>query len=112
MSLEKVMHPVSLGIIFGLFLGKQIGVFLFTYLAVKFKFAKLPRCTTWGQVYGISVLTGIGFTMSLFIDSLAFQDSDVFFYTDKLGILVGSLISGILGYLILRFSKSKKNCNI
>ena len=112
MSLEKVMTPVSLGIILGLFLGKQIGVFVFTYLAVKFKLAKLPRCTTWGQVYGISVLTGIGFTMSLFIDSLAYKDSDAFFYTDKLGILIGSFLSGVLGYLILRFLKSKKNCNI
>jgi NhaA family Na+:H+ antiporter len=112
MSLEKVMNPVSLGIILGLFFGKQIGVFLFTYLAVKFKFAKLPRCTNWGQVYGISVLTGIGFTMSLFIDSLAYQDSDVYFYTDKLGILIGSFLSGILGYIILRFSKGKKACSV
>ncbi len=112
MSLEKVLNPVSLGIILGLFLGKQIGVFLFTFLAVKFKLAKLPRCTTWIQIYGISVLTGIGFTMSLFIDSLAYQDTDMFFYTDKLGILIGSFLSGILGYVILRYMKSKKNCNI
>jgi len=112
MSLEKVLNPVSLGIILGLFLGKQIGVFLFTFLAVKFKLAKLPRCTTWGQIYGISVLTGIGFTMSLFINSLAYQDTNMYAYTDKLGILIGSFLSGILGYLILRFIKTKKNCNI
>ncbi len=112
MSLEKIMNPVSLGIILGLFLGKQIGVFLFAYLAVKFKFAKLPRCTTWGQVYGISILTGVGFTMSLFINSLAYQDSDMFFYTDKLGILIGSFISGIFGYLILRFIKTKRRCSV
>lgn len=112
MSIEKIMHPVSLGIIMGLFLGKQVGVLIFTYLAVKFKFAKLPRCTTWLQVYGISVLTGIGFTMSLFIDSLAYQDSDMFAYTDKLAILIGSIASGLLGYAILYFTKGKKHCNV
>ena len=112
LSLEKLMNPVALGIIFGLFIGKQLGVFVFTYLAVKLKIAKLPRCTSWLQIYGISVLTGIGFTMSLFIDSLAYADSDAFFYTDKLAILIGSIASGVLGYAILRNTKNKKNCNI
>jgi len=112
MSLEKLTNPVALGIIFGLFIGKQVGVFTFTFIAVKLKIAKLPRCTTWGQIYGISVLTGIGFTMSLFIDSLAYLDSDQFFYTDKLAILIGSITSGILGYLILRKTKSKKHCSV
>jgi len=112
MSLEKVTTGVSLGIILGLFVGKQVGVFLFTYLAVKYKLAKLPKCATWQQIYGVAVLTGIGFTMSLFINSLAYHESDVFFYTDKLGILIGSFLSGILGYLILRFSKPKKICNV
>ena len=112
MSIEKIVNPVSLGIILGLFLGKQIGVFLFTYLAVKFNFAKLPRCTTWTQVYGISVLTGIGFTMSLFINSLAYEDSSLFSYTDKLGILIGSFLSALIGYLILRFTKNKTRCSI
>lgn len=111
-SFEKLFNPVSLGIILGLFLGKQVGVFLFTYLAVKFKLAKLPKCTTWTQIYGISVLTGIGFTMSLFIDSLAYTDSNAFFYTDKLAILIGSIASGLLGYMILRFVKPKKHCSI
>ncbi len=111
LSFEEVVNPVSLGIIFGLFIGKQLGVFLFVYLAVKFNFAKLPRYTTWGQVYGISVLTGIGFTMSLFIDSLAFQDSAMFSYTDKLAILIGSILSGLLGYLILLKVKGKKHCS-
>ncbi len=110
MSIEKISEPVSLGIIFGLFIGKQLGVLSFVYFAVKLKLAKLPRCVTWRQMYGVAVLTGIGFTMSLFIDSLAYNDSNVFFYTDKLGILIGSLLSGILGYLILRKSKSKKMC--
>lgn len=109
LSIEKLTSGVSLGIILGLFLGKQIGVFLFTFLAVKYKLAKMPRYTNWYQIYGVAVLTGIGFTMSLFIDSLAFQESNVFAYTDKLGILIGSFLSGIVGYLILRFSKYKKS---
>lgn len=109
LSIEKLTSGVSLGIILGLFLGKQIGVFLFTFLAVKYKLAKMPRYTNWYQIYGVAVLTGIGFTMSLFIDSLAFQESNVFAYTDKLGILIGSFLSGIIGYLILRFSKYKKS---
>lgn len=112
MSIEKITNPVSLGIILGLFLGKQIGVLTFTYLAVKLKLAKLPKCTTWSQIYGISVLTGIGFTMSLFIDSLAYSDSDAFFYTDKLAILIGSVLSGLLGYLVLRMTKTKKHCSV
>lgn len=112
MSLENAFNDVSLGIILGLFIGKQVGVFTFVFLAVKFKFATLPRCTTWIQMYGVSVLTGIGFTMSLFINSLAFMDGDMFYYTDKLGILLGSVMSGILGYLILLGTKQKKYCKI
>lgn len=108
LEISQVFNPVSLGIILGLFLGKQIGVFLFVYLAVKFNFAKLPKYTSWTQVYGISVLTGIGFTMSLFVDSLAFEDSSMFAYTDKLAILIGSILSGLFGYFILLRSKGKK----
>lgn len=63
-------------------------------------------------MYGVCVLTGIGFTMSLFIDSLAYDDSSAFFYTDKLAILIGSILSGVVGYLILKNSKAKKFCNI
>ena len=91
--------PVPLGIILGLFVGKQLGVFSFSWLAIKLKLAELPKDSGWMQFYGVSVLTGIGFTMSLFISSLAFEDIRVFQYTDKLAILVGSFISGIVGYL-------------
>ena len=108
LSFDLIINPVSLGIILGLFIGKQLGVFFFVYIAVKFKLASLPKGTTWAQVYGVSVLTGIGFTMSLFIDSLAFQDSSMFSYTDKLAILIGSILSGLLGYLILLKAKSRK----
>ena len=112
LSFDKITNGASLGIIFGLFIGKQVGVFGFTYLAIKYKVANFPKCSTWTQIYGVAVLTGIGFTMSLFIDTLAFHNSNAFFYTDKLGILLGSFLSGIVGYLILRFAKSKRNCNI
>lgn len=110
-SLEKLSNPVSIGLILGLFIGKQLGVFAFVFISVKLKLTTLPKCTTWAQIYGVSVLTGIGFTMSLFIDSLAYNDSNMFFYTDKLAILIGSLLSGILGYLILLKAKRKKFCS-
>ena len=110
-SLHDLTNDVALGITLGLFLGKQISVMFFVYLAVKFNLAQLPKCATWTQMYGVAVLTGIGFTMSLFIDSLAYNDSDVFMHTDRLAILVGSLLSGIVGYFILKHSKNKKFCN-
>mgnify|MGYP005991602203 CR=1 FL=1 len=111
-SIEKITNPVSLGLILGLFIGKQLGVFTFVFLAVKFNLAKLPKCTNWAQIYGVSVLTGIGFTMSLFIDSLAYNDSGIYFYTDKLAILIGSVLSGIVGYLILLKVKPNRHCSI
>lgn len=106
----SMFDPVPFGIILGLFIGKQVGVFAFVYLAVKCKLATLPRCTTWAQLYGVSVLTGIGFTMSLFIDSLAYPGDATYLFTDKLAVLVGSIMSGIVGYLILRNVKSKRHC--
>lgn len=102
MNIEKITGAVPLGIILGLFIGKQLGVFSFVYIAVKLRLAKLPTNVSWIQIYGVSVLTGIGFTMSLFIDSLAYNDSNIYFYTDRLAILIGSILSGALGYLILR----------
>ena len=100
-SFEQMNNPVSLGIIFGLLLGKQLGVFSFVYIAVKLNLTKLPIGVSWYEIYGISILTGVGFTMSLFIDSLAYVDSASFFYTDKLAILLGSFLSGVLGYFVL-----------
>jgi NhaA family Na+:H+ antiporter len=107
-SLEQMNNSVSWGIFLGLFVGKQLGVFTFVYFAVKLNLTKLPLNVSWAQLYGVSVLTGVGFTMSLFIDSLAYVDSSIFFYTDKLAILLGSVCSGVLGYLILLRVKSKK----
>lgn len=105
-SFSQMAGPVPLGIILGLFLGKQIGVFGFSWLAIKLKLAKLPQESTWMRLYGVSVLTGIGFTMSLFISSLAFEDPAVFQFTDRLGILAGSFISGLAGYFVLKAGKS------
>ena len=104
-SLNQMWDSVPLGIMFGLFIGKQLGVFGFSWIAIKLKLAKLPESSNWIKFYGVSVLTGIGFTMSLFIVSLAFKDDNIFQYTDKLAILVGSFMSGIIGYFVLKISK-------
>jgi len=104
MSFADLLHPVSLGIAAGLFAGKQLGVFLFCLVAVKAGLAKLPAGASWGSLYGVAILSGVGFTMSLFIDSLAFQNlpaDAVFDFDARLGILLGSLASGVLGYIVL-----------
>ncbi|MDQ6958503.1 MAG: Na+/H+ antiporter NhaA [Mariprofundaceae bacterium] len=105
-SFSQMSGSVPLGILLGLFIGKQLGVFGFSWVAIKLKLAKLPEGSNWKQLYGVSVLTGIGFTMSLFIVSLAFESANIFQYTDKLAILVGSFMSGIVGYLILKTGKN------
>jgi len=108
-SLNQMAGPVPLGILLGLFVGKQLGVFGFSWLAIQLKLATLPEGSNWRQLYGVSVLTGIGFTMSLFITSLAFEDDSIFQFTDKLAILVASFLSGIVGYLILKAGKDTSN---
>ncbi|MCB2262039.1 MAG: Na+/H+ antiporter NhaA [Candidatus Thiosymbion ectosymbiont of Robbea hypermnestra] len=103
-TLEYLLHPVPLGIAAGLFFGNQLGVFGLSWLAIRLGIAKMPQNATWLQLYGVSLLCGIGFTMSLFVGSLAFeQGGPDFAIDDRVGILVGSLASGIAGYLILRF---------
>ncbi len=103
LSADDVLHPVPVGIALGLFLGKQIGIFSFAWLLVKSGIARLPEHCSWLQMYGASVICGIGFTMSLFISSLAFNDNAAALHmVDRLGILAGSLLSAVLGYLILR----------
>jgi NhaA family Na+:H+ antiporter len=104
-SLDAMFTGVPLGIMAGLFIGKQLGVFGFSWAAIKLGLAKLPENGTWLQLYGVSVLTGIGFTMSLFVDSLAFTDGNLYQQADKLAVLVASFTAGILGYLILRSAK-------
>ena len=103
LSLGQLAAPVPLGIMLGLFIGKQAGVFLFSWAAIRLRLAALPERSSWSQLYGIALMTGIGFTMSFFIDSLAFVDGTAYGYADKLAILLGSLFSGVAGYLVLRF---------
>jgi len=101
-SLDQMTGGVPLGIMFGLFFGKQLGVFGFSWLAIKLKIAELPNGCTWTHIYGASILTGIGFTMSLFVASLAFEDPLQYQYTEKLAVLIGSFASGIIGYFVLK----------
>jgi NhaA family Na+:H+ antiporter len=109
-STETVLHNVSLGIIAGLFFGKQIGIFLCCWLFIKLKLAELPKGMNWMALYGTSALCGIGFTMSLFIGSLAFEETGIdLLFDERLGIIIGSLLSGILGYFVLRASLKSKN---
>jgi NhaA family Na+:H+ antiporter len=107
-SLEEMGGPVPLGIMAGLFIGKQVGVFGFSWLAIKMGIASLPKESNWTLLYGVSVLTGIGFTMSLFVDTLAYNDTQIYHYADKLAILLGSLFSGLLGYFVLRMATGKE----
>ncbi len=105
LSLGNLLAPVPLGIALGLFLGKQIGVVGFSYVGVKLGLCTLPRGVTWAHIYGIALLAGIGFTMSLFIGTLAFTDAETT-NAVRLGVLMGSLVSGTVGYLILRATLS------
>ncbi len=102
-----LLQPISLGIIFGLILGKQIGITLFAFLAVKLGWADLPEDVSWKQLYGVTWLGGIGFTMSLFISSLAFSDP-LLLAEAKLSILVASLLAGLGGFLFIYFTSQTK----
>jgi Na+:H+ antiporter, NhaA family len=100
--LSSLLHPLPLGIAAGLFLGKQVGVFFFSYLAVRTGIARLPESAGWKAFYGVAVLCGIGFTMSLFISGLAFEPGSLGQSVDeRIGILAGSFLSAIAGYVIL-----------
>ena len=104
LSLSQLVNPVPVGIFLGLFLGKQLGVFGLSWIAIKMKLAPMPQSSSWLMLYGVSILTGIGFTMSLFVDSLAFVDDTLFAYTDKLAILLATLFSALVGYFVLKFA--------
>ena len=108
MSSDAIFHPVPIGVALGLVVGKQLGIFSLCWLAIKMGFAEIPKGMNWGAIYGVSALCGIGFTMSLFIGSLAFEETGVnLLFDERLGIIVGSIISGIIGYLILNRSLPK-----
>jgi len=105
MSLSKLLDPIPLGIMLGLFVGKQVGVFTFAWVAVKSGLAQLPTGVTLPQVYGAAILCGIGFTMSLFIGMLAFENAAAadIVVTDKYGVLAGTLLSAVVGSLVLNW---------
>lgn len=100
--------PLPLGIAAGLFLGKQIGIFGSIWIAAKTNFAPKPGGCTWAQVYGVSLLAGIGFTMSLFIGGLAFPGREELVSEVKIGVLTGSILSAVVGFLVLRFAPSPR----
>ena len=100
-NLESLLSPVPLGIVLGLFVGKQIGVFLFSIIAIKLKIAQMPNNANWMSFYGVGILTGIGFTMSLFIGNLAFVENIEYIDGVKIGVLAGSLLSTLIGYALL-----------
>ena len=106
-NLNSLLSPVPLGILLGLFLGKQIGVFLFSIISIKLKIAKMPNNSNWLSLYGVGILTGIGFTMSLFIGNLAFVENTQYISDVKIGVLAGSLLSTLFGYFLLLYATKK-----
>ena len=108
LTFGSLLNTVPLGILIGLFVGKQLGVFVFSYISIKLKFAQMPNNSNWINFYGVGILTGIGFTMSLFVGNLAFIENIQYIDGVKIGVLSGSLLSTVFGYLLLLiFSKSK-----
>jgi len=107
LSFSSLGMPVPLGILVGLFIGKQVGVMFFSFFAVRLGAAQMPDNSTWLSLYGVSVLTGIGFTMSLFVGNLAFADNTQYIEGVKIGVLAGSLLSTVFGYFLLSIASKK-----
>ena len=107
LSLSSLLEPVPLGILLGLFVGKQVGVMLLSFIAVKFGVAQMPDKSSWLSLYGVSILTGVGFTMSLFVGNLAFAENIQYIDGVKIGVLAGSLLSTVFGYFILLYASKK-----
>ena len=107
MNFDSLLFPVPLGILLGLFIGKQIGVFLFSIISIKLKIAQMPNNANWLTLYGVGVLTGIGFTMSLFVGNLAFAENVQYISGVKIGVLSGSLLSTVFGYVLLLVATKK-----
>ena len=107
LSLETLLDKVPLGIVLGLFVGKQLGVFIFSYISIKLKIAQMPNNSNWYNFYGVGVLTGIGFTMSLFVGNLAFVDNMQYMDGVKIGVLTGSLLSTLFGYFLILLTPNK-----
>ena len=107
LSFSSLLDKVPLGIVLGLFLGKQLGVFIFSYVSIKLKVSQMPNDTSWYNFYGVGVLTGIGFTMSLFVGNLAFVENIQYMDGVKIGVLTGSLLSTLFGYFLILLTPNK-----
>ncbi len=107
LSFSSLLDKVPLGILLGLFVGKQLGVFVFSYVSIKTKIAQMPNNSNWFNLYGVGVLTGIGFTMSLFVGNLAFIDNVQYMDGVKIGVLTGSLLSTLFGYFLILLTPNK-----
>ena len=107
LSFGSLLNKVPLGILLGLFVGKQLGVFIFSYISIKTKIAQMPNNSNWFNFYGVGVLTGIGFTMSLFVGNLAFVDNMQYMDGVKIGVLAGSLLSTLFGYFLILLTPNK-----
>ncbi|MCI5047472.1 MAG: Na+/H+ antiporter NhaA [Aquisalinus sp.] len=111
LSLDAFLAPVTIGVALGLFFGKQIGVMALSFLAVSLRLAKLPAGVGWKELYGVACLTGVGFTMSLFIGTLAFSDAETLNQV-RMGVLTGSIASGIVGFFVLKMSLKQKSQHV
>ena len=107
LTFASLLNKVPLGILLGLFVGKQLGVFIFSYVSIKTKIAQMPNDTSWYNFYGVGVLTGIGFTMSLFVGNLAFAENMQYMDGVKIGVLTGSLLSTLFGYFLILLTPNK-----
>ena len=108
LSLSSLLDKVPLGILLGLFVGKQLGVFVFSYVSIKLKIAQMPGNSSWYNFYGVGILTGIGFTMSLFVGNLAFVENAQYMDGVKIGVLTGSLLSTLAGYFLILLTPDKR----
>ena len=107
LTFGSLLSKVPLGILLGLFVGKQLGVFIFSYISIKTKIAQMPNDTSWYNFYGVGVLTGIGFTMSLFVGNLAFAENMQYMDGVKIGVLTGSLLSTLFGYFLILLTPNR-----
>ena len=107
LSFDSLLNKVPLGILLGLFVGKQVGVFVFSYISIKLKIAQMPNNSNWFNFYGVGILTGIGFTMSLFVGNLAFVENIQYMDGVKIGVLTGSLLSTLTGYFMILLTSKK-----
>ena len=108
LTFSSLLDKVPLGIVLGLFVGKQLGVFVFSYVSIKLKVAQMPNNSNWFNFYGVGILTGIGFTMSLFVGNLAFVENMQYMDGVKIGVLTGSLLSTLAGYFLILLTPNKQ----